>query len=339
MITYGYLLDHVMGGVFGQAIGDAFGTPALLRPEDTQKKFGWINSFLTPPIEHPAHGGFCAGHITDDTEQAMSLAMVMIRDKKASVEGTAEAIVNWFNAVGGENSPYVGPSTKKAVMALKNGADPYNSGKTGDTNGSAMRVSVVGLLNACNAEKAGDDAAITCIPTHNTHSAVAATSAVAAAVAKAVCADSTIDAVIEAGISAAKKHMWDGEPWFASDVSRKISAAVAIAKDEYRSVKQRLMDLYDFIGGGFLASEAVPSAFGIFAMGGGDVMKTAELAVNMSGDADTIGAMAVAVAGAFSGFSKIPESAVKMIETVNPDWAFRTIACGLAELAWERLNE
>ena len=97
--------------------------------------------------------------------------------------------------------------------------------------------------------------------------------------------------------------------------------------------------LYDFIGGGFLASEAVPSAFGIFAMGGGDVMKTAELAVNMSGDADTIGAMAVAVAGAFSGFSKIPESAVKMIETVNPDWAFRTIACGLAELAWERLNE
>lgn len=265
--------------------------------------------------------------------------MVMIRDKKTSVEGTAEAIVNWFNAVGGENSPYVGPSTKKAVIALKNGADPYNSGKTGDTNGSAMRVSVVGLMNACNAGKAGDDAAITCIPTHNTHSAVAATSAVAAAVAQAVCADSTIDAVIEAGISAAKKHMWDGEPWFASDVSRKISAAVAIAKDEYRSVKQRLMDLYDFIGGGFLASEAVPSAFGIFAMGGGDVMKTAELAVNMSGDADTIGAMAVAVAGAFSGFSKIPESAVKMIETVNPDWAFRTIACGLAELAWERLNE
>lgn len=338
-MDYDYILEHSLGGVYGQALGDSFGIPAMLRPEVTEKLFGWITDFQTPPLDHPAHGGFPAGHITDDTEQAMTLAKIFIRDQKVSVEGTVEGICQWYDWIDGDNSKYVGPSSRKAIQALKKGADPYKTGLSGDTNGSGMRVSPVGIMNAGNPKQACEDALLTCVPSHYTMTAVSGTCAVAAGIARGMMPGSTVEDVIETGIKAADEYFWKGSPWFASSIARKIKFGVDIANDKSKSIKQRLLDIYDFVGGGFLASEAIPSAFAIFAMAEGDVMNTAELATNMSGDSDTIGAMAVALAGARAGFSKFPDKVIEKIDTVNDVWNFREIAKGLADIAYKRLEK
>lgn len=338
-MDYDYILEHSLGGLFGQALGDSFGTPAMLRPETTEKLFGWISDFQVPPADHPAHGGFPAAHITDDTEQAMTLAKMYIRDRKVTVEGTVEGICEWYDMVDGDNSKYVGPSTRKGVQALKKGADPYKSGLTGDTNGSSMRISPVGIMNCGNPEHACEEAILSCVPTHYTMAAVAGACAVAGAIARGMMPGATLDDMIETGIKSADDNFWKGAPWFASSVARKIKFGVEIARDKSKSIKQRLLDVYDFVGGGFLASEAVPSAFAMLAMGEGDVMKTIELATNMSGDADTIGAMCTAMAGARAGFSAIPSSVISKIEEVNSSWNFRETAKGLADIAYERLSK
>ena len=65
------LYEHVLGGLLGQAMGDAFAMPALLHPEATWKCYGgWLTEFHPGSDGHPAHAGLPAGRVTDDTEQA-----------------------------------------------------------------------------------------------------------------------------------------------------------------------------------------------------------------------------------------------------------------------------
>ena len=115
--------NKILGGIFGQALGDAWAMPALLNPRDTwEYHHGWITDFLPGPAFHPFHGGMVAGKVTDDTEQAYALAEEIIREGKVSIEGTARAVMNWYDRIDGDNCPYVGPSTRRAVLAMKRGA-------------------------------------------------------------------------------------------------------------------------------------------------------------------------------------------------------------------------
>ena len=116
----------------------------------------------------PVHGGFAAGEITDDTQQAFALAQVLIDDGCISVEGAARSIVAWYDKIDGDNSPYVGPSTRRAVEALKQGADPHETGRHGDTNGGAMRISPIGLIHPGEPDAAIADAIVACTPSHFT---------------------------------------------------------------------------------------------------------------------------------------------------------------------------
>ncbi len=75
------LLNKILGGLYGQALGDAWAMPALMRPAETWKHFGgWITRFLDAPESHPVHRGLHAGQVTDDTEQAIALAEAIIAD-------------------------------------------------------------------------------------------------------------------------------------------------------------------------------------------------------------------------------------------------------------------
>ena len=337
-LTKTELYNHILGGIYGQAIGDSFGISSALHPFSTEKEFGWINTFLKPSENHPMHCGLPAGKVTDDTEQAMAIAYNIIRDKKVSLENTIESIIKWYDSVDGDNNKYVGPSTQKAVQKLRNGSDPTKTGLTGYTNGSSMRISPVGLLNVCCPKKAAEDALITCIPSHFTYPAVSATCSLAASISVSVMPGSTIESIIDTGKEFADLYQFKGSNWFSPSISRRINFGVEIVKDNSKSIKNRLLDVYDLIGCGFLASESVPSAFSMFYLGNGDLMKTVEYCANLSGDADTIGAMACSLAGSFSGFSQIPIEVINIIDKTNPKFNFRKIASDLLEVSWERLN-
>jgi ADP-ribosylglycohydrolase len=327
------LYDHILGGLYGQALGDAWCMAALLTPEQTwQRHGGWVDRFLSGPDDFPVHAGLPPGRVTDDTEQAFALAESILEDGGVTIEGAARAIMRWYDRVGGDDCPYVGPSTRRAMQKLKRGDDPHTSGTWGDTNGAAMRASVVGLIHPGDMAGAAHDAALQSTPTHNTDVAMSGAAAVAGAVAMALAPGAQLDAILDAGIAAAEIGRRLGPPWMGASVARRIRLAIEIAghQDEPRA---RLQEIYDLVGSTLATSESVPAAFGVLAMAAGDPLQTAIYAAALSGDADTVGAMACAIAGAWRGIGAFRADIVETLRTVNPELDFEGTARGLAGLA------
>ena len=71
-------------------------------------------------------------------------------------------------------------------------------------------------------------------------------------------------------------------------------------------------------------------------MADGNPEEAAIFAAALSGDADTIGAMACAIAGAWQGVDAIPLRHIETIRQANPQYDFEEIAEALYELA--RIN-
>ena len=325
--------SKILGCLYGQALGDAWAMPALMTPAQTWEYFGgWITDFLPGPQNHFVHAGLPAGRVTDDTQQAFALAEAIIRDGRVTVEGTARAVVAWYDRIGGDQIPYVGPSTRRAVLALKRGADARTTGAHGDTNGAAMRIAPVGLIHPGDVASATADAAISCVPTHNTDVAISGAAAVAGAIARALAPGAALDDILQAGQQAADLGRAHGNRWMGASVSRRIRMAVDIARAKHPE-RERLQEIYDVIGTTLAIPESVPAAFGVLAMAEGDPKQAAIFAAALSGDADTIGAMACAIAGAWRGAESIPGEIVAVLRRVNPELDFDGVARGLEAVA------
>ena len=65
------------------------------------------------------------------SEQAFSIAQAVIAAGAVTLEAAVNGIVSWYDRVDGDNSPYVGPSTRRGVNALKAGEDPRTTGLVG----------------------------------------------------------------------------------------------------------------------------------------------------------------------------------------------------------------
>lgn len=329
-----YLHAHILGGLYGQALGDAWAMPAFLRPQHTWERYGgWLETLVDAPPDHPVHASFRAGQVTDDTQQAMALAQTIIAEGKITVPGAARAIVAWYDAIDADGLIYVGPSTHRAVAALKAGGDPYKTGLRGDTNGAAMRISPIGLIHPGNPEAAVADAIIACTPTHFTDVAVSGACAVAAAIAQAVIPNTTLENIIATAVWAADMGQRSGVPWLGASVARKIEFAVQLATDTALSERDRLQNLYDIIGSTLAVPDSVPCAFGVLAMAEGDPEQAAMYAAALSGDADTVGAMACAIAGAWQTINVFSLEHIDTIRQVNPQYNFEETAEALYEIA------
>jgi ADP-ribosylglycohydrolase len=327
------LYDHILGGLYGQALGDAWCMPAMLTPDQTWERYGgWLDRFHSGADDHPVHGGLMPGRITDDTEQAFALAEAMLEDGGVTVAGAMRAVLRWYDSVGGESCPYIGPSTRRAVLQLRSGVDPHVSGMRGDTNGAAMRVSVVGLIHPGDVAGAARDAALQSTPTHNTDIAMSGAAAVAGAVAMALGPGAELDDILRAGIAAAEIGRRLGPAYMGASVARRIALAVEIAR-HLDAPRVRIQDLYDLVGSTLAISESVPAAFGVLAMAGGDPLQTAIYAAALAGDADTVGAMACAIAGAWRGIGAFPADVLATLRAANPELDFEIMARRLSDLA------
>jgi ADP-ribosylglycohydrolase len=248
------------------------------------------------------------------------------------VEGVAHAIVRWYDRFGGDNARWVGPSTRRAVQAIKAGADPRTTGRYGTTNGAAMRVTPAGCIHPGDIPAAVEAAARACQPTHYTAVAVACAAAVAAGVAVALLPGATLDTVLDAACAGAEQGSAYGGGEFLPNIARRIRWAVSIGTSG-RAEDVILDDLYDYVGVSLAIHETVPSAFAVLAMAAGDPMRTALLAANLAGDADTTGAIACGIAGALHGVSAFPPDVIDLITTANPEYDFPALAHGLAAVA------
>jgi ADP-ribosylglycohydrolase len=329
-----YAHSHIIGALYGQALGDAWAMPAYFRPEQTWEHFnGWIDKLLPAPANHPLHAGLQAGQVTDDTQLALALAQTIMTDGQITAEGSARAMVGWYDQIDGDTSSLVDPGIRRVVTTLKSDTDPGVIGLDCDTNAGAMGISPIGLIHAGNPNAAIQDAMIACPPTHFTNVAVSGACAVAAAVAQAISPDTTLEDIIDVAIHGAEVGLRRGNPGLGASVARKIDAAVQMAAEGGVSERDRLQNLYDFIGSTLSAADTVPCAFGVLTMTHGNPVETAIFAATLSGKADTVGAIACAIAGAWQTIEAIPLEYIETLQQANPQYNFEEIAEGLYQIA------
>lgn len=314
------LADRFRGCLYGQAVGDALGAPAFFTIGQTRARIGWIDGFRDSARDHPVHAGFVAGQVTDDTEQAVALGRSIVSAGRVELAAVAAALVAWYLDIGGQDAPFVGPSSRRAIEALRAGADPATTGTGGETNGGSMRIAPVGLLHAERPDDVVMSVVTACLPTHGTTSAISGAAAIASGVAAACAADATVDDVVAAGIRGAELGRAAAADHAVTVPMPSVSARIRLAVDLARAtgtVEGRLQQIHDIIGAGLATTEAVPSAFAMLALGDGDPLAVATMAANLSGDADTVGAMATAIAGALRGAECIPTSMREQVDQVN----------------------
>ena len=312
--------DRVTGSLYGMATGDALGVPSSFMTQDyIAEKWGWIDTFYPPEKGHIFHDGLKAGEYTDDTEQAMSLMKSFIRNKKVDSHDVVNEILAWAERVKDKYASPLGPSTERALKAIKDGADINVSGRYGNTNGSAMRISPVGIihgLRGSTCEEMVKDVYLTCLPTHNTTVCVSSAAAIAWGVALCVRGEQDIDFIVKETMRAAEIGKQYGYPIVSPSISRRVEFVYDIVKKSSDD-KETMKELYNYFGGGDLAAESIPVAIGLFALGKGNVKLVNEYCVNFGGDCDTNAAMAGAMAGAYSGIEAVPVEWRETIKKVN----------------------
>ncbi|MBK8021854.1 MAG: ADP-ribosylglycohydrolase family protein [Chloroflexi bacterium] len=312
--------ERVIGALAGLAIGDSMGMPtSFYTPEQIRYEFGKVDSFHPPALAHQYHSGLRAGDVTDDTEQSLALIRSFHRHRRVDPYDIAQELLAWSRRVEGKYVSPLGPSTRRALEEIANGTPVQEAGRTGDTNGAAMRITPLGIvhgLRGSNIEELVSDVELACLPTHGTDIAISSAAAVAWAVAVCIQGATDTTQVIRAASEAAVLGRERGVKVVSPSVSRRLAWLIDSLSSN-GSHESRAQEIYDFIGAGMASAETVPAALGLFYIAEGDPREAILLATNMGGDCDTTAAIAGAVAGAFAGQRAIPENWIATIEQVN----------------------
>ena len=313
----GDLSDRVHAALCALALGDSMGMPTEFQPPEENREFyGWVDSLRAPDPRHYHYADMVRAQYTDDTELSLEVLDAIVRCGGVTVETAVNALETWVKKYDVFNKSYLGPTSKKALEGIFAGMDPVEVGREGTTNGAAMRVTPIGILNAGNSEQAAIDAATLCVPTHGSNRAMAGAGAMAAAVAQALGSIATPESVLDAArrgaeIAAQKGHVV-GESRLVSALDEMLTLSANTADDE-----QFLAEVFRRIEYSMDCEDTVAVVLTCFYRCGGDPMHAARLGANMGGDTDTIAALAAALGGAYSGTAKLDMDMISEIEEVN----------------------
>jgi ADP-ribosylglycohydrolase len=119
-----------------------------MSPSDIRQTYGIIDRLIDAAACQPIAPNLPAGTITDDTEQALLLAGLLVAGGGRIDPGRfADALAAWQQRMVAQGSlDLLGPSTLAAVAAIQAGAGPDDDpGASGATDGAAMRIAPVGI--------------------------------------------------------------------------------------------------------------------------------------------------------------------------------------------------
>jgi ADP-ribosylglycohydrolase len=332
------MLTRARGALYGLAIGDALGMPTqmLSRAEIVRRWGPLLPGFEPAPPGHPIAGGMLAGTVTDDTQQAVLLARLLVKGRGTiDSRELAAALTEWERAMAERGSlDLLGPSTKRAVAAILAGVPPQEAGAAGTTNGAAMRIAPVGIAVPVALHNPTSDVMLSTLVdravmassvTHNTGIALAGAAAVAAAVSAGV-SGATVAEATALGIQAARLAAGRGHWVAGADVAARIEWATSLVAGQEQEVAANL--IYRIVGTSLATQESVPAAFAVLAAVPADPWRACRTAASLGGDSDTIAAMTGAIAGACHGAGSFPPEAIAAIDAQG---------LGLAGLAGELL--
>lgn len=333
--------DRATGALAGLALGDALGMPTqALSPASITRLYGAVTGLVDASPEQPYAPLAPAGSVTDDTEQAWLLAEQLLDPSPDSggaghiePRALAQALMNWEEDMIDRGSlDLLGPSTKAALEELRAGAEPGTTGRTGTTNGAAMRVTPVGIAYTTGAPAAweplfgtGGHACLTafgqavresCLVTHNTIQGFQAAGLVAAAVSHGIDGADTLTAVHLAQATVASlpaQGTWAPN----ASVLAVASSAVEYAADHAGDDASFLMWVRDHVGTCVESTESIPTALALAVRYRHRPWEGLLAAANLGGDTDTIGAITGAILGATHGVRAFPAQALARVQAVS----------------------
>jgi ADP-ribosylglycohydrolase len=309
--------EHALGALTGLAIGDALGMPTQTLPREAIAASGGVTGFRAAAPDHPLAHGLAAGHVTDDTEQALLLADALIAGHgRIDPRHLADSLDRWErNAMARGSADLLGPSTRAAIQAVREGTSPELAGANGTTNGAAMRIAPVGIATAvADIAVLADAVEHACLISHHTSLAIAGAAAVAAGVSAGV-AGLTLPTAVALGITAARAGARRGRWVAGGDVAARIVWCTELAgRKDVAVATDRVVTL---IGTSLATQESVPAAFAMLLLHPDDPWAACCAAASLGGDTDTIAAMTGAMAGAIHGVAAFPAEAVATVRSVN----------------------
>lgn len=311
--------SRAYGALAGLALGDALGMPTqAMSPQQIQTVYGHVAGLVDGDKSQPYAPGMAAGSVTDDTEQALLIASLLLKGHGSGLNLDASefshALLAWEDSMIERGSlDLLGPSTKAALERVRAGENPLRVGGEGTTNGAAMRVTPIGIAASTSDRQLFADAVwSSCQVTHATCQGFQSAALVAAAVSLGIdagAADVT-DLLWKAVAfvrSLPERGAWSPEP----DVVAATHRALKLAAQPASSLEW----LAGQIGTAVASAQAIPMAFALLAR---DPSPRALLqAANLGGDTDTIGAIAGAILGASLGVEVFDAYGLAQVEQVS----------------------
>ena len=333
-------LSHAHGALAGLALGDALGMPTQeMSPAQIRAVYGRITGLVDGDASQPYAPGMPAGSVTDDTEQALLVASLLIRGRGSSSGRVslnavefAHALLAWEDSMIERGSlDLLGPSTKAALERVRAGEDPLTVGGEGTTNGAAMRVTPIGITVSTEDPEAFAEAVwSSCRVTHATRQGFQSAALVAAAVSMGIDAARSTSPNLRGLLWKAVTYVdslpehgaWTPDPDVVAATRRAMQLAVNPACSSLECLAEQ-------VGTSVASAHAIPMAFALLAR---DPSPQALMdAANIGGDTDTIGAIAGAILGAALGVEVLPTDSLSMIEEVS-HLGLSTVARELLEL-------
>ena len=319
-------LSRAHGALAGLALGDALGMPTqAMSPEQIRAVYGRITGLVDADASQPYAPGMPAGSVTDDTEQALLVASLLVRGRGSSSGRVAlnavefaHSLLAWEDSMIERGSlDLLGPSTKAALERVRAGADPLSVGGAGTTNGAAMRVTPIGVaVSTADPEAFAEAVWSSCRVTHATRQGFQSAALVAAAVSMGIDAARSPSLDLRSLLwkavtyvdSLPERGAWTPDPDVVAATRRAMQLAVNPASSS-------LECLVEQVGTSVASAHAIPMAFALLTR---DPSPRALLdAANIGGDTDTIGAIAGAILGAAAGVGVFDGRALAQVEEVS----------------------
>ena len=318
--------SRAYGALAGLALGDALGMPTqAMSPEQIRAVYGTITGLVDGDASQPYAPGMPAGSVTDDTEQALLVASLLVRGRGTSSGRVAldagefaHALLAWEDSMIERGSlDLLGPSTKAALERVRAGEDPLTVGGAGTTNGAAMRVTPIGIaMSTADPEAFADAVWSSCQVTHATRQGFQSAALVAAAVSMGIDAARSTTPDLRSLLwkavtyvdSLPERGAWTPDP----DVVAATRRAMQLVANPASSSLECLVEQ---VGTSVASAQAIPMAFALLAR---DPSPQALLdAANIGGDTDTIGAIAGAILGAALGFEVFVGRGLAQVELAS----------------------
>lgn len=277
--------SHSQAVLTGLACGDALGRPVEFQsPEWISEHYGTLDEFVGDGYHRQP-----AGTVTDDTQQALRLAYSLVENEKFDPDDFADRLVDWY-----ESDPFdIGMMTAEVLSAISQGyawgdasRGVYTRKLEGENagNGSVMRVAPLALAYLDSPDKLLEVSRTASEITHYD--------------LRCQYGCAILNLTIANCIEGHERPLRSALEMIPSDCPDELAAAL-------EPVPHRISES-DLDNSGFVVSTLQAALF--YGLSASNAETAIVNAVNMGGDADTIGAITGAIAGARHGIESLPKS-------------------------------